>query len=65
MFKDRKEAGKLIAQEIKKKNRPFDNLVVIALPREGVPVAFEITQKLKIPFDIFSVKKMGHLITQS
>src|SRR3989338_862733 len=58
MFKDRKEAGSLLAHElIQYRNK---DAVILALPRGGVPVAFEIAKKLKLPLDIFPVRKVGH-----
>jgi putative phosphoribosyl transferase len=59
MFRDRKHAGDLLVQEFSEKILSFDNLLIIALPRGGVPVANEIAKKLKLPMDIFSVKKIG------
>src|SRR3989344_2142877 len=58
MFKDRKEAGSLLAHELIQYRSK--NAVVLALPRGGVPVAFEIAKKLKLPLDIFTVRKVGH-----
>jgi len=57
-FKDRTEAGRLLANKLKGyANR--DDVVVLALPRGGVPVAFEIARKLKAPLDVFIVRKLG------
>jgi len=60
IFKDRNEAGKLLAKEIKKlKDEGYIiDPVVIALPRGGVPVAFEISKELNAPLDLFFVKKI-------
>jgi len=59
-FKDRKEAGKLLAKELKKlKDEGYIiDPVVIALPRGGIPVAVEIAKELNAPLDIFFVKKI-------
>lgn len=38
-------------------NRP--DVIILALPRGGVPVAFEVAQKLKAPLDVFVVRKLG------
>lgn len=57
-FKDRAEAGSLLA----KKLNPYaheKNGVVLALPRGGVPVAFEIANALELPLDVFVVRKLG------
>ncbi|MBT3981680.1 MAG: phosphoribosyltransferase [Bacteriovoracaceae bacterium] len=59
MFKNREEAGRSLAQEFGEKIKKLRDLVVVALPRGGVPVAFEIAQRLKLPLDVFSVKKIG------
>src|ERR1700704_1841222 len=57
-FRDRTQAGQLLAAELKK----YANLqavVVLALPRGGVPVAFEIARELRAPLDVFVVRKLG------
>jgi putative phosphoribosyl transferase len=57
-FRDRREAGQLLAQELSSyKGR--DDVLVLGLPRGGVPIAFEIAQKLKAPLDVFVVRKLG------
>ena len=57
-FKDRTEAGRFLAQKLEGyANDP--NVVVLALPRGGVPVAYEVAQALKAPLDIFVVRKLG------
>jgi predicted phosphoribosyltransferase len=55
---DRREAGKILAQALQNfKNQT--NTIVLALPRGGVPVAFEIAQELSQPLDIIIVRKLG------
>ena len=57
-FQDRFEAGKLLAEKLGAyRNRP--DVLVLALPRGGVPVAFEVAKALKAPLDIFLVRKLG------
>lgn len=57
-FIDRGEAGVVLAQYLKGYiNQP--NIIVLALPRGGVPVAYEVTQKLSAPLDILTVRKLG------
>lgn len=57
-FKDRAEAGRFLAQKlVQYANDP--NVVVLALPRGGVPVAYEVAQALKAPLDVFVVRKLG------
>jgi predicted phosphoribosyltransferase len=58
LFADRKEAGKILAAELSAyKNR--DDVIVLGLPRGGVPVAFEVARELDAPLDIFLVRKLG------
>jgi len=58
LFRDRRDAGQKLAQELKEyANRP--DVVVLALPRGGVPVAYEVAKALKAPLDIFLVRKLG------
>lgn len=58
IFKDRHEAGQYLASFLKHySNSP--EVVVLALPRGGVPVAFEVAQPLKAPLDVFIVRKLG------
>jgi putative phosphoribosyl transferase len=57
-FTDRHDAGAYLAHLLHHyKNRP--DVVVLALPRGGVPVAFEIARRLHLPMDIFLVRKLG------
>jgi putative phosphoribosyl transferase len=57
-FSDRTEAGKYLAAQLESyKDR--DDVMVLALPRGGVPVAFEVAQALRVPLDIFLVRKLG------
>src|SRR6266571_8616233 len=57
-FTDRREAGKVLASKLRQyAGRP--DVVVLALPRGGVPVAFEIAEALEAPLDIFVVRKLG------
>lgn len=57
-YQDRKAAGKILATELKGyANR--NDLIVLALPRGGVPVAFEIAKALQAPLDVFIVRKLG------
>lgn len=57
-FQDRVEAGQILAESLEAyKNRP--DVVVLALPRGGVPVAFEVARALNAPLDIFLVRKLG------
>ena len=58
VFKDRREAGAVLAAQLDKyKDR--DDVVVLALPRGGVPVAYEVARALRAPLDVFLVRKLG------
>ena len=58
LFKDREEAGRILAKELKEyANRP--NVIVLALPRGGVPVASQVAEALNAPLDVFLVRKLG------
>ena len=58
IFNDRYEAGKVLAEYLKQyQNKP--DVIVLALPRGGVPVAFEIAKSLNAPLDVFIVRKLG------
>ena len=57
-FRDRREAGQLLATKLTAyANRP--EVLVLALPRGGVPVAYEVARALGSPMDIFLVRKLG------
>src|SRR6267378_3153820 len=57
-FRDRREAGRFLAEKLAAyANRP--DLVVLALPRGGVPVAYEVARALGAPLDVFVVRKLG------
>lgn len=57
-FIDREQAGKLLANQLKEYAQKKD-VIALALPRGGVPVAFEVARALSIPLDIFIVRKLG------
>ena len=57
-FRDRTEAGRLLAERLREYERKPD-AIVLALPRGGVPVGFEIAIKLDLPLDVFVVRKLG------
>jgi putative phosphoribosyl transferase len=57
-FRDRFEAGRRLAQELRGyAGRP--GLIVLALPRGGVPIGYEVARALGAPLDIFIVRKLG------
>src|ERR1700704_258480 len=58
LFQDRFEAGRVLASKLSHLgNRP--DVVVLALPRGGVPVGYEVAKALNLPLDIFIVRKLG------
>lgn len=58
-FKDRRDAGAALGQALLK-HRDWQDPVVLALPRGGVPVAAEVARRLEAPLDILVVRKIGH-----
>jgi putative phosphoribosyl transferase len=57
-FRDRREAGRLLGAALAAyANRP--DVLVLALPRGGVPVAYEVARALGAPLDVFLVRKLG------
>ena len=57
-FKDRRDAGRKLAQKLMTYTGQ-SNVVVLALPRGGVPVAYEVALALRVPLDIFIIRKLG------
>ncbi len=58
IFRDRAEAGQILARELMQyANQP--GVIVLGLPRGGVPVAFEVAMALHAPLDVFVVRKLG------
>ncbi len=58
-LEDRREAGRLLARELDFLRDQQSGVLVLALPRGGVPIAFEIAQALRAPLDVFVVRKIG------
>jgi putative phosphoribosyl transferase len=58
IFADRREAGRALVQTLLAEQLPKDS-VVLALPRGGVPVAYEVASALHLPLDILAVRKLG------
>src|SRR5438045_7336852 len=58
MFEDRADAGRQIAEKLLSYAGRAD-AIVLALLRGGVPVAFEVAQRLGVPLDVFVVRKLG------
>lgn len=58
IFRDRTEAGHFLAEKLTEYANRRD-VVVLALPRGGVPVAYEVAKRLNAPMDVFVVRKLG------
>lgn len=57
-FRDRRDAGQALAASlIQYADRP--DVIVLALPRGGVPVGYEVASALRVPLDVFLVRKLG------
>jgi predicted phosphoribosyltransferase len=59
MFSDRQEAGKLLARELEK-YKQISSGIVLAIPRGGVPLGYEVSKALHLPLDLILTKKIGH-----
>jgi predicted phosphoribosyltransferase len=57
-FRNRREAGRVLAAKLAAYAKRPD-VIVLALPRGGVPVAYEVAQVLDAPLDVFLVRKLG------
>src|ERR1700716_3227860 len=57
-FRDRSEAGRVLARELDR-YAGRDDVVVLGLPRGGVPVAHEVAKALGAPLEVFVVRKLG------
>lgn len=59
-FKDRNQAGELLAQRLVELGYDHEpHLLVFALPRGGVPVAYPVARRLRAPLDVWVVRKLG------
>src|SRR5947209_1484758 len=57
-FQNRSEAGKVVARHLQHYKDRSD-VLVLALPRGGVPVGYEVARDLNAPLDVFTVRKLG------
>src|SRR5438128_1506477 len=57
-FPNRAEAGRVLGLKLSK-YAGRDDVIVLGLPRGGVPVAYEVAQALRVPLDVFIVRKLG------
>ena len=58
IFSNRAEAGQLLAEKLGK-YAGRDDVIVLGLPRGGVPVAYQVARRLGVPLDVFIVRKLG------
>src|SRR5206468_8889937 len=58
VFENRAEAGRQLAEKLDKYSGRED-VIVLGLPRGGVPVAYEVAKRLRAPLDVFIVRKLG------
>jgi predicted phosphoribosyltransferase len=58
VFADRRDAGRRLAEQLKQYAHR-DDVVVLALPRGGVPVGYEVARTLGAPLDVYLVRKLG------
>ena len=61
LFEDRRDAGRRLAAKLRSRAglAQAKNLLVLALPRGGVPVAYEVAKALAAPLDVLVVRKLG------
>mgnify|MGYP002795049483 CR=1 FL=1 len=59
MFTNREEAGKLLVNKLMN-YKDNNDVVILAIPRGGVPIGYELTKKLHVPLDVILSKKIGH-----
>jgi len=57
-FQDRTEAGRLLAKKLSHYTDRKD-VIIMGMPRGGLPVAFEVAKSLRVPLDVFMVRKLG------
>jgi putative phosphoribosyl transferase len=58
LFRNRREAGRRLAERLQK-HAGRDDVIVLALPRGGIPVGYEVARALDAPLDVFVVRKLG------
>lgn len=58
LFADRREAGQLLGERLKELDLG-DDVLVLALPRGGVPIGYEVARALEVPLDVFVTRKIG------
>lgn len=59
LYHDRRDAGRQLAEALRPHLQRDENLLVLALPRGGVPVAYEVATAFEAPLDLILVRKLG------
>jgi predicted phosphoribosyltransferase len=59
LFRDRSDAGRRLAERLATGFAGRPDVIVLGLPRGGIPVAFEVARRLDAPLDVFVVRKLG------
>jgi predicted phosphoribosyltransferase len=60
LFRDRRDAGRQLAERVAERSEGLGpSPIVLALPRGGVPVGFEVARRLGVPLAVFMVRKLG------
>jgi putative phosphoribosyl transferase len=57
-YQDRRHAGRILASRLDRYSG-LDDTLVLALPRGGVPIGYEVAMRLRAPLDVFIVRKLG------
>ena len=58
IFKDREHAGKILAEQLSQLKSTLKNPIVLAIPRGGAPIGFELASALKCPLDVLVLRKL-------
>src|SRR5213592_557887 len=58
-YQDRADAGRQLGEALRPRYADRPDVLILALPRGGVPVAYEVSRILNAPLDIFVVRKLG------
>jgi putative phosphoribosyl transferase len=58
-FEDRVQAGRVLAERLRPRFGGRSDVLVLALPRGGVPIGYEVARALGVPMDVFLVRKLG------
>ena len=59
MFRDREEAGELLASALEGIINREKNPIILAIPRGGIPIAYKVAERLSVPMSVIVVRKLG------